>query len=91
MTKKELAKKVAEQTDLTQPQALAAINAMIEVASCTLSVGDRVTLRGFGTLKPTLRRGKAARDLTRKTTVWIPPHKVVKFEMSKELARRCNG
>lgn len=91
MTKKELAKKVAEQTDLTQPQALAAVNAMIEAASCALSVGDWVILRGFGSLKPIQRKGKVARDITRKAAVWIPPHKIVKFDMSKELARRCNG
>jgi nucleoid DNA-binding protein len=91
MTKKELAKKVSARcAGITSHQAMAIIDTIMDVASDALAIGDWVTLRGFGTLKPVRRKGKIARDILRKEAVWVPPYKSVKFEMSKELARRCN-
>jgi nucleoid DNA-binding protein len=91
MTKRELAKKVsARHTGVTLHQAMAIIDTIMDVASDALANGDQVTLRGFGALKPMYHRGRVARDISRQASVWVAPHNVVKFKMSKELIRRCN-
>lgn len=46
--------------------------------------GKEVTLRGFGTFKPKQRKAKAARNISKGTTVLIPARKVVAFKPSKD-------
>lgn len=46
--------------------------------------GQEVTLRGFGTFKPKQRKAKAARNISKGTTVLIPARKVVAFKPSKD-------
>lgn len=46
--------------------------------------GKEVTLRGFGTFKTKQRKAKAARNISKGTTVQIPARKVVAFKPSKD-------
>lgn len=46
--------------------------------------GKEVTLRGFGTFKPKQRKAKAARNISKGTTLLIPARKVVAFKPSKD-------
>ena len=52
MTKVELIAKVAAEANLTKKQAEAAVAAVIEGITDALKAGDKVSIVGFGTLRP---------------------------------------
>ena len=46
----------------------------------SLSEGENVYLRGFGTFEVKTRAAKTARNITKNTTLVIPEHKVPTFK-----------
>lgn len=88
MTKQELAAKVAEKTGTSQCQAVSAVEAFMETVVDTVSGGDEVTLRGFGTFKTVVRREKKARDISRRETITLPATKKPVFKPCKDFASR---
>ncbi len=79
MTKEEVIIRMARQTTLSQNQAREAIEALTSIFSDSFVKKENVTLRGFGTMKVILRKGKKARDISRKNSVMVPEHYTVKF------------
>jgi len=51
-----------------------------------LAEDEGVFLRGFGTFTLKKRAAKTARNINKKSTVFVPAHRVVNFKPSKELA-----
>ena len=51
-----------------------------------LADDEGIYLRGFGTFILKKRAAKTARDINKKSTVFVPAHRVVNFKPSKELA-----
>jgi len=51
-----------------------------------LAEDEGVYLRGFGTFTLKKRAAKTARNINKKSTVFVPAHRVVNFKPSKELA-----
>lgn len=79
MNKKELVKKVAVKTGLTQKDSAAAINAAFETIADTVKSGKNVTLLGFGTFMVRQRQArKGVNPYTRKP-MKIEAKKVCKF------------
>jgi DNA-binding protein HU-beta len=66
------------------------LEAAIEKIIKSVCKDDPVTLRGFGTFRPVLRKKKLARDISRKTTVEIPERYVVKFVPSDDFSEQLN-
>ncbi len=63
MLKTELVAKVAENAGLSKTQADAAINALVETITEALVSGDKISLKGFGTVVTgTLLGGKIKKD-----------------------------
>ena len=85
MTKNELADALSAKTGLTKSDAIVAIDGVIEAAKETLAKNKNIYLRGFGTFKLEYRKAKKARNISKRTTIDVPAHCVVKFKPCDEL------
>ncbi len=62
MNKQELIKKVAQDAELTQKQAAAALESMMDSVKEAVAVGDKVQLIGFGTFESKKRDARTGRN-----------------------------
>ncbi len=62
MNKQELIKKVAQDAELTQKQAAAALESMMDSVKEAVAAGDRVQLIGFGTFESKKRDARTGRN-----------------------------
>ncbi len=83
MTKAEIVNEVAKTTGLEKTQVLAVIEEFTNVVKGSLAAGNPVYLRGFGSFIIKHRAQKAARNITRKTTITIPAHDIPAFKPAK--------
>jgi DNA-binding protein HU-beta len=85
MTKNEIAKKLAEQTDLTVSQATHAVESVVSILTEAIAGGDTVVLRGFATIKAVQRAERVARDLNTGDLIHIPSRRRVQFTTGNHL------
>ena len=83
MTKAEIVNEVAKTTGIEKTQVLAGIEEFTSVVKGSLIAGNPVYLRGFGSFIIKHRAQKAARNITRKTTMTIPAHDIPAFKPAK--------
>ncbi len=83
MTKAEIVNEVAKTTGFEKAQVLAVIEEFTNVVKGSLIAGNPVYMRGFGSFIIKHRAQKAARNITRKTTMTIPAHDIPAFKPSK--------
>ena len=83
MTKAEIVNEVAKTTGFEKTQVLAVIEGFTNVVKGSLIAGNPVYLRGFGSFIIKHRAQKAARNITRKTTMTIPAHDIPAFKPAK--------
>ena len=80
MTKAEIVSEVAKTTGIEKSQVLAVVEEFTNVVKGSLIAGEPVYMRGFGSFIIKHRAQKAARNITRKTTMVIPAHKIPAFK-----------
>ena len=85
MTKGDLAKRVANTHNLTQKEALAVINAILDTITGSLAKGGKVELRGFGSFYTKDRESRTARNPKTGEKVFVPAKRVPGFKASKSL------
>ncbi len=86
MTKAELIDKVAlDYTSLTRRQVEILVNTIFDSIKETLSKGDKIEIRGFGSFRLRYRRMREGRNPKTGTIVTVPPKKVPFFKAGKEL------
>ena len=83
MTKAEIVNEVAKTTGFEKAQVLAVIEEFTSVVKGSLIAGNPVYMRGFGSFIIKHRAEKAARNITRKTTMTIPAHDIPAFKPAK--------
>jgi DNA-binding protein HU-beta len=83
MTKAEIVNEVAKTTGFEKAQVLAVIEEFTTVVKGSLIAGNPVYMRGFGSFIIKHRAQKAARNITRKTTMTIPAHDIPAFKPAK--------
>ena len=83
MTKAEIVNEVAKTTGIEKAQVLAVIEEFTNVVKGSLVAGEPVYMRGFGSFIIKHRAQKAARNITRKTTMTIPAHDIPAFKPAK--------
>ena len=81
MTKADIVNEVAKATGFEKTQILAVVEEFTSVVKGSLIAGEPVYLRGFGSF--IIRAQKAARNITRKTTMTIPAHDIPAFKPAK--------
>lgn len=83
MTKAEIVKAIADESGIEKTQVLAVVEAFMEVVKKSLTAGEPVYLRGFGSFIIKHRAQKAARNITKNTTITIPEHNIPAFKPAK--------
>ena len=85
MKKADLIKGIAQKAGITNEQAQNALEATLDlIKQSVVEQEDRITLHGFGTFAPSVRKARTGINLATKEKVEIPECKVVTFKASKD-------
>ena len=84
MTKAEIVREVSKSTGIETTTVSAVVEGFMSTVKQSLSEGENVYLRGFGTFEVKTRAAKTARNITKNTTLVIPEHKVPTFKPCPE-------
>ncbi|RWT81245.1 DNA-binding protein HU [Aeromonas caviae] len=91
VNKQELVSKIAESADISMKDAKAALDAMIDTITSSLTEGGEVSLVGFGTFNISNRAARTGRNPQTGATLEIPASRVPSFKPGKALKDRVNG
>ncbi|MCQ2182867.1 MAG: integration host factor subunit beta [Bacteroidales bacterium] len=83
MTKADIVNEVAKATGIEKVAVQTVLEASMECIKDSLIKGNPVYLRGFGSFIIKHRAQKAARNITKRTTLTIPAHDIPAFKPSK--------
>tara|TARA_B100000989_G_scaffold225704_1_gene172927 strand:- start:198 stop:479 length:282 start_codon:yes stop_codon:yes gene_type:complete len=83
MTKAELVAKIASNLGLEKNEVLATIEDFMEEIKNSLSEGENVYLRGFGSFTVKKRAEKKGRNISKNVTIKIPAHCIPSFKPAK--------
>lgn len=85
MNKKEIIEKIADESGLTQKDAVKFLDSFVSVVTKTLKQGEDVMIIGFGQFTVAERAARQARNFKTGNTIDVPASKVVKFKTGKGL------
>jgi DNA-binding protein HU-beta len=83
MTKADIVADIATETGLEKTEVLRAVEAFMGAIKTSLTRGNNVYLRGFGSFIVKERAQKTGRNISKKTTIIIPAHNIPSFKPSK--------
>ena len=83
MTKAELIEEISQKTGIEKVDVQETLEAFMKCVRTTLTDGDNVYLRGFGSFVVKKRAAKTGRDISKNTTIVIPEHFVPSFKPAK--------
>lgn len=90
--KSELVNCIAErQPQLLEQDVVLAMNSMLERMSTALALGERIEIRGFGSLSLRYRAPRRARNPKTGVAVWVPEKYVPCFKPSRGLRNRVDN
>ena len=90
MTKKEIVKKIAEQSGISRQVALETVQMVFDGIRETLVEEGRIELRNFGVFEVKRRRARKARNPRTGENVSVPERSVVTFKPGREMEQRVN-
>lgn len=90
MTKEEIVKEVAAATGIDKREVAAIVENFMASIKNSVSAGEPVFLRGFGTFNLVHRAAKPARNITAQTTVLIPEKDVPHFKPCSQFKADVN-
>lgn len=88
MTKADIVKEITKKTGLDSGLVLVSVEAFMEVVKESLTEGENVYLRGFGSFILKKRAQKAARNILKNTTIIIPEHHIPAFKPCKSFVEQ---
>ena len=91
MTKADIVTEIAKTTGIEKTEVLAVEEAFMESVKKSLTNGQQVYLRGFGSFIIKHRAEKTARNIKKQTTLTIPAHKIPAFKPSKAFVGKVKG
>lgn len=83
MTKADIVNEIAKNTGLEKIQVQVVVEEFMAAVKGSIAKGKPVYLRGFGSFIVKHRAQKAARNITKKTTITIPAHDIPAFKPAK--------
>jgi DNA-binding protein HU-beta len=83
MTKADIVAEIVEETGLERNEALKAVEAFMNSVKGSLSKGQNVYLRGFGSFVVKERAEKTGRNISKNTAIIIPAHNIPSFKPAK--------
>lgn len=90
MNRTELIEKIARETGIRQADVQHSIEGLLSTIIDTLTKGQKVDLRGFGTFKPEERKARTARNPRTGETVEVPAKTVPVFKPATDFKNRVN-
>ncbi|MBR2064004.1 MAG: integration host factor subunit beta [Bacteroidales bacterium] len=84
MTKAEIVNEIAKETGIEKATVSAVVESFMKSVKNSLAKGNPVYLRSFGSFIIKHRAEKAARNITKNTTIIIPEHNIPAFKPAKE-------
>jgi len=91
VNKGELVDSIASEANLSKTDAENALNAFISAVQGSISAGDKVTLPGFGTFAPALRKARAGMDPRTRQPIAIPERKSAKFTVGSKFKEQVQN
>ena len=88
MTKAELVTEIAANTGIEKVAVQETIESFMKVVKTSLSTGDSVYLRGFGSFIVKKRAQKTGRNISKNTTIIIPEHSIPAFKPAKTFSEK---
>jgi DNA-binding protein HU-beta len=83
MTKADIVSDIAEETGIEKIAVQATVEAFMASVKDSLSKGENVYLRGFGSFIVKERAEKTGRNISEKTSIIIPAHNIPAFKPAK--------
>ena len=90
MNKAELGVAVAEKAELSQRDAEAAVDAVLEVIEAAVVKGEEVKLSGFGIFSKKARAAREGTNPSNQKKIKIPASNTVAFKVSKAFKEKLN-
>ncbi|MCU0340418.1 MAG: integration host factor subunit beta [Spirosomaceae bacterium] len=91
MTKADLIVKVAEKTGFDKAQVSDTVEAFFAVVKDSLTEGENIYVRGFGSFITKKRAQKVARNISKNTAIVIDEHFVPSFKPAKVFVEQVKG
>lgn len=88
MTKADIVNEIAEQTGIEKGQVLHTVEAFMVSVKNSLSKGEAVYMRGFGSFIVKKRAQKTGRIISKGQSIVIPEHYIPAFKPAKTLAEK---
>jgi DNA-binding protein HU-beta len=83
MTKAEIVAEIAQKTGIEKVAIQATVEEFMNVVKESLTNGENVYLRGFGSFIIKRRAEKTGRNISKSTTIVIPAHNIPSFKPAK--------
>lgn len=83
MTKADIVSEISKATGIDKAAVLETVEKFMETVKDSLSNGENVYLRGFGSFIVKTRSQKTARNISQNTTMIIPEHNIPAFKPAK--------
>lgn len=83
MTKAEVVNAIAQKTGIEKIAIMTVVEELMTVVKDSLTEGENVYLRGFGSFIVRKRAEKTGRNISKNTTVIIPAHNIPAFKPAK--------
>lgn len=88
MTKAEIVAEIAAKTGIEKQAVMQVVEGMMETIKTSMSNGEEVFLRGFGSFIIKHRAEKTARNISKNTTMIIPAHNIPAFKPAKSFVEK---
>lgn len=88
MTKAEIVSEIASKTGIDKSEVLMVVESLMDTIKTTMTNGEEVFLRGFGSFIIKRRAEKTARNISKNTTMIVPAHNIPAFKPAKEFQEK---
>ena len=88
MTKAEIVSEIASKTGIDKREVLMVVESLMDTIKTTMTNGEEVFLRGFGSFIIKRRAEKTARNISKNTTMIVPAPKIPAFKPAKEFLEK---
>ena len=88
MTKAEIVSEIASKTGIDKREVLMVVENLMDTIKTTMTNGEEVFLRGFGSFIIKRRAEKTARNISKNTTMIVPAHNIPAFKPAKEFLEK---
>jgi nucleoid DNA-binding protein len=89
VTKKVIAKFIAENTILDANESLELVDKVLTFIKEQVASGDGAEIRGFGSMFVEVSNRTVVRNICKNEQMVIPPSKRIKFKPSKDFLNKC--